>query len=49
MLLSYEEYEKLRRAAAIAAFERFSRDFGQEIERQGLTEEGLLEELKGVR
>lgn len=49
VLLSYEEYEKLRQAGAVASFERFSRDFGQEAERQGLTESELLEELKEVR
>jgi prevent-host-death family protein len=49
VLLSYQEYEKLNRERALEAFERFSRDLGQEIEKQGLTEEQLLEELQETR
>ena len=47
--MSYEEYQNLRCAGAIAAFERASRALGQEVERQGLTEEELLAEQEGVR
>lgn len=49
VIMSYQEYEKLRRAYAIEAFEHFSRELGREVERRGLTEEdvmGMLEESK---
>jgi len=49
VLLSYQEYEKLSRERAVAAFERFSRPFGHEIEQQGLTEEELLHDLDKVK
>jgi hypothetical protein len=34
---------------ALEAFERFSRDLGREIEKQGLTEDQLFKELKETR
>jgi prevent-host-death family protein len=49
VLMSYQEYEKLSRERALEAFERFSRGLGREIEKQGLTEEQLFEELKQTR
>jgi prevent-host-death family protein len=49
VLMSYQEYENLSRERALRAFERFSRDLGREIEKQGLTQEQLLEELKETR
>ena len=49
VLMSYQEYETLSRERALEAFERFSRNLGREIEKQGLTEEQLLEELKETR
>lgn len=49
VLLSYQEYERLRRAEAVTAFEQFSRGIGREVEQQGLTEEELRDELKRVR
>ena len=49
VLMSYQEYEKLRGQQAVDAFQRFSRELGREVERQGVTEEELLEELKQTR
>jgi prevent-host-death family protein len=49
VLLSYQEYEKLSRERAVAAFESFSRPLGREIEEQGLTEEQLLDELEQTK
>jgi prevent-host-death family protein len=49
VLLSYQEYQRLNRQGAIAAFERFSREFGHAIEQQGITEEELLASLKKSR
>jgi prevent-host-death family protein len=45
VLMSYHEYEKLGRDEASAAFDRFSRGFGAELERRGVTEEEGLAEL----
>ena len=49
VLMSYQEYEKLTRQQAMAAFEQFGRDLGREAERQELTEEQLFEEIKEVK
>jgi len=49
VLMSYQEYQKLRRQRAVEAFERFSRSLGREIEKRGLTEDQLLEDLEGSR
>jgi len=46
VLMSYQEYERLSRGQAVAAFEGFSRAFGQELEQQGITEEDLVQELE---
>lgn len=46
VIMSYQEYENLRRQQTIAIFEQFSRKFGEELARQGMTEEQLLEDLK---
>jgi prevent-host-death family protein len=49
VLMSYQEYQKLTRQQALAAFEQLSRDLGREAERQGLTEEQLSDELEAVK
>ena len=49
VLMSYQEYEKLTRQQAMAAFEQFGRDLGREAERQELTEEQLSGEIKEVK
>ena len=46
VLMSYQEYQKLVRQRAVAAFEQFGRELGREIEQQEVTEEKLLDELK---
>ena len=49
VLMSYQEYEKMRQEQAVEAFERFSRPLGRQIEKQSPTEEQLLAELKESR
>jgi prevent-host-death family protein len=49
VLMSYQEYQKIKRDLALEAFERFSRPFGRDIEEQGLSEDALLAELKESR
>lgn len=46
VIMSYQEYETLRRQQAVAAFEQFSREFGKELVERGITEEQLLAELE---
>ena len=46
VLLSYQEYQKLTRQRAVAALEQFGQELGREIDRQGLSEEDLVDELK---
>jgi len=53
VILSMAEYDKLialeRKRASIAAFKDFSRNLGKEVERLGLTEEELLEDLEKTK
>ena len=49
VLLSYSEYERLRREQAISAFNSFSRAFGKELEERGITEDELQAELEDVK
>jgi prevent-host-death family protein len=49
VLMSYQEYQNLNREHALETFKQFSRDLGREVEKQGLTEEQLLHELKETR
>jgi PHD/YefM family antitoxin component YafN of YafNO toxin-antitoxin module len=49
VLMSYQEYQNLSRERALEAFKRLGQDLGREIEKQGLTEEQLLEELEETR
>ncbi len=50
VILSMAEYERLvQRRAAKAAFDDFARNLGREVERRGLTEEQLLEELEETK
>lgn len=46
VIMSYQEYEDLKRQQAVAAFDQFSRAFGAELARQGIAEEQLLEDLE---
>ena len=49
VLMSYPEYESLKVEQAAAALERFSRQLGQEIERQGLDEDAVLAEVERAK
>ena len=49
VLMSYQEYEKIRRQQALTAFDRFSRSFGRELEKRGITEEQLLKDMEEDR
>jgi len=46
VLMSYQEYKKLLREQALSAFERFSREFGHDLELRGVTPEQLLSDLE---
>ncbi len=39
VLLSVAEYEQLLRYKRLTVFDKFTRDFGREVERRGLSEE----------
>ena len=49
VLLSVAEYEQLLRYKRLAIFEKFTREFGREIEKRGLTEEQLMAELEETK
>jgi len=46
VMMSYQEYEELMREHALAAHRNLVIALGREAERQGLTEEQLMEELE---
>lgn len=45
VLMSYQEYEKVGRQQAVAAFDRFSRRLGAELEKKAVSEDQALDEL----
>jgi len=47
--LPTSEYEQLLRYKRLAVFNEFTRQFGQEVERRGLTEEELMAELEETK
>lgn len=49
VIMSYQEYHEFRRRQARAAFERFSREFGEELAQRGITQEELFAELEKDR
>ncbi len=50
IILSVAEYERLvARRRAKAAFDDFSRNFGREVERHGLTEEEFMTDLEETK
>jgi prevent-host-death family protein len=49
VLLSVAEYEQLLRYKRLAIFEQFTREFGREVEKRGLTEEQLMAELEETK
>ncbi len=48
-LLSTTEYEQLLHYKRLAVFNEFTRQFGREVERRGLTEEELMIELEETK
>ena len=48
-LLATDEYEQLLRYKRLAVFNEFTRQFGQEVERRGSTEEVLMAELEETK
>lgn len=49
VLLSFQEYEKLKRDHAIATFDILSHSIGRDIEEQGITEEELSADVEAAR
>jgi prevent-host-death family protein len=49
VMMSYQEYKELMRERALADHRELVRALSREAERQGLTEEDLLFELKEIR
>lgn len=46
VLLSIPEYEQLLRYKRLMEFDQFTREFGREVEKSGLSEEQLMAELE---
>lgn len=49
VMMSYQEYEQYRRQQALAAHRELVKKVGAEAEKQGLTEEQLIEEMRQTR
>jgi prevent-host-death family protein len=49
VLLPIAEYQQLLRYKRLAAFDRLTRELGQEVERCGLSEEELMAELEETK
>jgi prevent-host-death family protein len=49
VMMSYAEYERMRKEAAIQTLNQAVRTLVSEAERQGLTEEQAVEEMKQIR
>ena len=49
VMMSYAEYERMRKDAAIQTLNQSVRMLGPEAERQGLTEEHAVEDMRQVR
>ena len=49
VLMSYQEYQKLLREHALASHRETVRELGEQAERQGLTEEGLMAQLEETK
>jgi prevent-host-death family protein len=49
VLLPVAEYEQLLRYKRLVVFDKFTREFGQEVERRGLSEEQLMAELEETK
>lgn len=49
VLLSLAEYDDLLRYKRLMVFDKFTREFGVEIEKQGLSEEDVMAELEETK
>jgi prevent-host-death family protein len=49
VLLPIAEYEELLRYKRLMMFDKFTREFGQEVERRGLSEDDLMAELEETK
>lgn len=49
VLLSVAEYEQLLRYKRLIVFDKFTREFGREVETRGLSEEQLMAELEETK
>ncbi|HLB46501.1 MAG TPA: type II toxin-antitoxin system Phd/YefM family antitoxin [Anaerolineales bacterium] len=49
VLLPIAEYEQLLRYKRLMLFDKFTREFGQEVERRGLSEAELMAELEETK
>jgi prevent-host-death family protein len=49
VLLPMAEYEELLRYKRLMVFETFTREFGQEVERRGVSEDELMAELEETK
>ena len=49
VLLPIAEYRQLLRYKRLAMFDRLSREFGEEVERRGLSEDELMAELEETK
>lgn len=49
VLLSMVEYERLLRYQKLATFNKLARKIGRDVEKSGLTEEQLMEELEETK
>jgi prevent-host-death family protein len=49
VILPVAEYEQLLRYKRLVVFDKFTRAFGQEVERRGLSEEQLMAELEETK
>jgi prevent-host-death family protein len=49
VLLSIAEYEQLLRYKRLMVFDKFTREFGQEVERRGIIEEELMAGLEEAK
>ena len=49
MFIPVEEYEELQHYRKLSAFQSFAHDFGREVEKQDISEEEFLADLKKTR
>ncbi len=49
VIISFADYEEFMKERGLKAFEDFSHKFGQEVERRGITEEQLMEDLEETK